>query len=73
MVLKKKNHFYKVSEHSCVAAVCENNQPIMLRIHLLIYFYLKKIINSLSERAVSDSYSVHAVGEKVPSISDAAL
>ncbi len=22
-----KNHFYKVFEHSCVAAVCENNQP----------------------------------------------
>ncbi len=32
-----KNHFYKVFEHSCVAAVCENNQPIMLKIHQLIF------------------------------------
>ncbi len=22
----RKNHFYKVFEHSCVATVCENNQ-----------------------------------------------
>ncbi len=28
-----KNHFHKVFEHSYVAAVCENNQPIMLKIH----------------------------------------
>ncbi len=28
---------YKVFEHSCVAAVCENNQPIMLKIHPLIF------------------------------------
>ncbi len=32
-----KNHFYKLFEHSCVAAVCENNQPIMLKIHQLIF------------------------------------
>ncbi len=32
-----KNNFYKVFEHSCVAAVCENNQPIMLKIHQLIF------------------------------------
>ncbi len=32
-----KIHFYKVFEHSCVAAVCENIQPIMLKIHQLIY------------------------------------
>ncbi len=32
-----KNHFYKVFEHSCVAAVCENNQPIMVKIHPLIF------------------------------------
>ncbi len=32
-----KNHFYKVFEHSCVAAVCENNQPIMLQIHQLVF------------------------------------
>ncbi len=36
--LLSKNHFYKVFEHSCVAAVCENNQPIMLKIHQLIFF-----------------------------------
>ncbi len=32
-----KNHFYKVFEHSCVAAMCENNQPIMVKIHPIIY------------------------------------
>ncbi len=32
-----KNHLYKVFEHSCVAAVCENNQPIMVKIHPLIF------------------------------------
>ncbi len=32
-----KNHFYKVFEHSCVAAVCENNQAIMVKIHQLIF------------------------------------
>ncbi len=29
-----KNHFYKVFEQ--LAAACENNQPIMLKIHQLI-------------------------------------
>ncbi len=24
-----ENHFYKLFEHSCVAAVCENNQLII--------------------------------------------
>ncbi len=28
-----KNNFYKVFEHICMAAVYENNQPIMLKIH----------------------------------------
>ncbi len=51
-------------EHSCVAAVCENNQPIMVKLHPLIFFNLKKIINSLSERAVSDSPSVHVTEGK---------
>ncbi len=32
-----KNHFYKVFEHSCVAAVCENNQPVMVKIHPLVF------------------------------------
>ncbi len=27
-----KNNFYKVFEHSCVASVCENNQPVMVKI-----------------------------------------
>ncbi len=48
-----------VFEHSCVASVCENNQPVMVKIHPLIFFLSKKIINSLSEWAVSDSPSVH--------------
>ncbi len=30
-----KNHFYKVFEHSCVASVCKNNQPVMVKIHTL--------------------------------------
>ncbi len=59
-----KNHFYKVFEHSCVAAVCEKIQPIMVKIHPLIFLYSKKIINSLSERAVSDSPSVHVTERK---------
>ncbi len=32
-----ENHFYKVFEDSCVTAVCDNNQPIMLKIHPLIF------------------------------------
>ncbi len=32
-----KNHFYKVFEHSCVASVCENNQPVMVKFHPLIF------------------------------------
>ncbi len=32
-----KKYSYKLFEHSCVAAVCENNQPIMLKIHQLIF------------------------------------
>ncbi len=31
------NPFYKVFEHSCVAAVCENKQPVMVKIHPLIF------------------------------------
>ncbi len=31
-----KNHVYKVFEHSCVASVCEKNQPVMVKIHPLI-------------------------------------
>ncbi len=26
-----KNHFIKVFEHSCVAAMCENNMPIIVK------------------------------------------
>ncbi len=33
--MQKQNYFYKVSEHSCVASVCENKQP-------LIFYDLKK-------------------------------
>ncbi len=41
-----KNHFYKLFEHSCVAAVCENNQPIMLKIHQLILFQILPLFTS---------------------------
>ncbi len=37
-----KNHFYKVFQHSCVAAVSENNQPIVLKIHQLIFYKTNK-------------------------------
>ncbi len=39
-ILLCKNHLYKVFEHSCVAAVCENNQPIMVKINRLVYFII---------------------------------
>ncbi len=29
--------FYKEFEHSCVASVCENNQPVMVKIHPLTF------------------------------------
>ncbi len=50
-------------EHSCVASVCENNQPVIVKIHPLI-FVSKKIINSLSEWAVSDSACVQVTEGK---------
>ncbi len=34
-----KHVYVFMFEHSCVAAVCENNQPIMLKIHPLIFLY----------------------------------
>ncbi len=37
-----KKHFYKVFEHSCVASVSENNQPIMVKINPLFFLNLKK-------------------------------
>ncbi len=40
-----KYHFYKVFEHSCVAALCENNQPIMLKIHQLFYFIKPRAVS----------------------------
>ncbi len=40
----------KVFEHSCVAAVGENNQPVMVKIHPLIFLYSgKKIIWSSAD------------------------
>ncbi len=67
-----KNHFYKVFEHSCVAAVCENNQPIMLKIHQLIFF-IKPINHKQSLRTSCFRFSLCAChwGEKVPPICDA--
>ncbi len=32
-----KNHFDKVFEHSCVASMRENNQPVMVKIPPLIF------------------------------------
>ncbi len=30
-------YFYKVFEHSCVASVCETNQPVMVKIYPQIF------------------------------------
>ncbi len=46
-----------------MAAVCENNQPIMVKIPHYFFYNLKKS-TSLSERAVSDSPSVHVTEGK---------
>ncbi len=59
-------------EHSCMAAVCENNQPIMLKIHLLIFFI--KPINheqSLQTSCFRFSLCSRHRGEKVLPICDA--
>ncbi len=67
-----KNHFYKLFEHSCVAAVCENNQPIMVKIHQLLFFI--KPINhkqSLQTSCFRFSLCSRHRGEKVPAICDA--
>ncbi len=64
-----KKHSYKVFEQSFVASVCENNQPVMVKIHPLFY-HLKK-----SPRMTCFRFSLcsHHQGEKVPPICDAAL
>ncbi len=59
-------------EHSCAAAVCENNQPIIVKVHLLIFLLYQKIMNSLSKWAGSDSPSVHVTeGKKSPKFAKA--
>lgn len=49
-----KIHFYKVFEHSCVAAVCENNLPLIVKNPLTHFLEFPKIINSLSTWGVLD-------------------
>ncbi len=47
------NYFYKLFEHSCVATVCEHNQPIMLKIHTLIKKKKKNHEQSLQTSCLS--------------------
>ncbi len=67
-----KNYFYKVFEHSCVAAVCENNQPIMLK-STNSFFFIKPINHeqSLQKSGFRFSLCSRQWGEKVPPICDA--
>ncbi len=56
--------------NSCVAAVCENNQPIMVKIHPLIFFIIP--INHKQSLEMSRfSLCTRHWGEKVPPICDA--
>ncbi len=52
-----ENHFYKLFEHSCVAAVCENNQ-------LIIIFYKTNKSWTVSPTSCLDSPSVHVTEGK---------
>uniref|UniRef100_A0A672L9F1 RING-type domain-containing protein n=1 Tax=Sinocyclocheilus grahami TaxID=75366 RepID=A0A672L9F1_SINGR len=62
----------QVFEHSFVAAVCENNQPIMVKIHPLICFTIP-INHSQSLRTSDSRFSLHTphLREKVLPICDA--
>ncbi len=59
---------YKVFEHSWMAVVCENNQPIMLKIHQLSFFI--KPINH--EQSLQHQFQIlplfTSLREKVPAI-----
>ncbi len=57
-----KNHFIKVFEHSCVAAMCENNMPIIVKSTHKFFYNLQNHKQSL--RTVSDSPSVHVTEGK---------
>ncbi len=67
-----KNHFYKLFEHSCVATVCENNQPIMVK-NPPTHSFIKPINHKQSLRMSRFRFSLcaHHWGEKVPPICDA--
>ncbi len=60
-----KNHFYKVFEHSCVAAECENNQPINVK-NPPTHFLLKSINHKQSPQANNFRFSLcsHHQGKK---------
>ncbi len=66
-----KKHIYKVFEHSCVATVCENNQPLTVKIHPLIYYNQKNHKQSLRMSCFRLSLCSRHWGEKVPPICDA--
>ncbi len=57
-----KNHFIKVFEHSCVAAMCENNMPIIVKSTHKFFYNLQNHKQSL--RTVSDCPSVHVTEGK---------
>ncbi len=62
-----KNHFYKVFEHSCVAAVCENNQPIMLKILVRSAFKVQKSGRTSSTHAQNHQLDLRGL-KKLPAL-----
>ncbi len=65
----KGTYYAKITFIRCLNTVVwwqcvKTTMPIMVKIHPLIFLYSKKIINSLSEWAVSDSPSVHVTEGK---------
>ncbi len=65
-----KNNFYKMFEHSCVAAVCENNQPIMGKIHPFIFLNNPNKSKSLRTSNSRFSLCTHHRREKFPPFCD---
>ncbi len=68
-----KNHFYKAFEHSFMAAVCENNQPINVKNPPTHFFFIKPINHeqSLQTSGFRICLCSHHRGEKVPPMCDA--
>ncbi len=55
--------------HSCVAAVCDNNRPIMVKIHPLIFF-IKSINHKQSLQKNCFRFSLCGKSGEIPPICD---